>query len=373
MGDKPSELERDSGESICKAGMQVRKRSAAACRDGRETLANPRARFALRAGATLGAMSAPTMPIVWTLTDDRAGNLHQAQALALALGGASHHVALRLPAPWRWLAPRGVAGALRFIHRPGDLSWPDIAVGCGRQAALALRALKRHRPLFTVQILDPRIDTLHYDIVVTPAHDQLECSNVIRSIGAIHGIDDRWLAGARQTFPELATLPRPLYCLLIGGPHREAALTESSVHALVDDASRHAALEGGSVFVCGSRRTPAPWRPMLRALALQHGGRVWMEADDGPNPYRGCLAYADRVVVTADSVNMLSEACALGVPVCSFAASGLSGKLARFDHALRRAHLLSTLDHPTAPPLPLRETPGIAERILARWRESRGR
>jgi mitochondrial fission protein ELM1 len=224
-----------------------------------------------------------------------------------------------------------------------------------------------------VQILDPRIDTREYDIVVAPAHDLLRGDNVINSIGAIHGIDAQWLIRARHEFSEFAALPRPLFGVLVGGPHREAPLTVSALLELLQRVCQQARALGGSVSVCGSRRTPAAWHPTLRAQALKHGARIWMHADDGVNPYRACLAYADRLVVTADSVNMLSEACALGVPVTSFSSSGLSGKLARFDDALRRAHLLSTLEHPVAPPMPLRETAGIAERILARWGESTGR
>ena len=37
--------------------------------------------------------------------------------------------------------------------------------------------------------------------------------------------------------------------------------------------------------------------------------------DDSANPYFGMLALGDELVVTADSVSMLSEACATGKPV----------------------------------------------------------
>ncbi len=309
-------------------------------------------------------------PRIWTLTDERAGNLHQAQALARAMGGADHHVVLRLPAPWRWLAPHGVIGALARMHLPGDSSWPDIAIGCGRQSALALRALKRHRRVFTVQVLDPRFDPGAYDIVVAPAHDLLAGDNVIRSIGAVHGIDDEWLIHAKREFSDLATLPRPRFGVLIGGPHREAPLSESAVLALLDDVGKLSANAGGSLLVCGSRRTPESWRPLIRTRVIELGGQVWMDPSDGVNHYRGCLAYADRLFVTADSVNMLSEACAVGVPVVSDQRGGLSGKLSRFHEGLQRAHLLSSVQQPCAPPVPLRETTGIADRILSRWRAS---
>jgi mitochondrial fission protein ELM1 len=309
-------------------------------------------------------------PRISTYSDERAGNRHQAEALAAAMGGRGRHVTLRFPLPWRWLAPRGVAGALGRFPASTDDALPDIAIGCGRQAALALRALRR-RGVYTVQILDPRIDPGHYDLVVAPAHDALAGTNVLSTTGALHAIDDAWLIDARRSHAELAALSRPLDVILIGGPHREAALTEAALTALIERCAARSSSAGGSLYVCGSRRTPAPWRPLLRAHALALGAQVWMDADDGSNPYRGLLAHADRLVVSADSVNMLSEACGTGVPVASFGAAPPTGKLLRFKTALDDAGLLCDLDAPRPPRAPLREAAGIAEQVLQRWRQAR--
>ncbi|MDZ4812594.1 MAG: mitochondrial fission ELM1 family protein [Pseudomonadota bacterium] len=317
-------------------------------------------------------MSPARIPTIWTLTDNRAGNLNQAQALAQAIGAVDRHVSLQFPAPWRWLAPRGVFGALPHLSLPTDASWPDVAIGCGRQAALALRAMKHHRRTFTVQILDPRVETHLFDLVAAPAHDPVRGTNVLTTTGALNAIGEDWLEKARRECAELAFLPRPLIGVLIGGPHRDAPLSEAALESLLEQIARQIAASGGSFLVCGSRRTPREWRPMLRARTLQLGGRVWLDEDDGANLYRACLAHADRLVVSADSVNMLSEACAVGVPVTSFSAGALSGKLARFDATLQRALLLSPLDQPAPPVAPLREAAALAQAVLQRWRESTG-
>ena len=41
------------------------------------------------------------------------------------------------------------------------------------------------------------------------------------------------------------------------------------------------------------------------------------------NPYMGMLAWADRLIVTGDSIAMLSEACATGKPVTMFDLGGM--------------------------------------------------
>ncbi|MBT5646243.1 MAG: hypothetical protein HOJ41_00140, partial [Rhodospirillaceae bacterium] len=63
----------------------------------------------------------------------------------------------------------------------------------------------------------------------------------------------------------------------------------------------------------------------------------WFWDGSGDNPYFGLLGLADAIVVTADSVSMVSEACATGKPVHVIELDGGSAKFARFHEALRRA------------------------------------
>ena len=95
---------------------------------------------------------------LWTLTDGNAGNRRQVDALAAALThGPVLDWVLEPQAPWRWCAPRVVPGAsaafgASFAHVLGQP--PHLAIGCGRQGALATRLL-RQRGSTAVQILDP--------------------------------------------------------------------------------------------------------------------------------------------------------------------------------------------------------------------------
>jgi len=77
-----------------------------------------------------------------------------------------------------------------------------------------------------------------------------------------------------------------------------------------------------------SRRTPGWLRAVARTDLDAVPGRHWHGEQDGANPYPGFLAWADRIVVTPDSANMLAEACATAVPVLCPVATPLRGKLA---------------------------------------------
>lgn len=309
---------------------------------------------------------------VWLVSDGRAGNARQVDALAAAMQLDARDIQLRPRAPWRWFAPRLTAAArwsfpAAFRHELRS-PWPALAIGCGRQAALLTRGLRELSggATFVLQILDPRIAPAHFDLVVAPRHDALTAPNVIQTLGALNPIDDAWLARAAQSFPALAQLPQPRTALLVGGPRRGLKLDDAWLAALIARVEGWRQRDGGSVLITTSRRTPAAWRERLRGAFRNGCTCFWGGAEDGANPYAGYLAVADRLVVTPDSVNMLSEACAAGVPVITQLPPGAPPKLAAFHAELRGQGWLhdgdvdiSTLRQPA----PLREIAAVASKI----------
>jgi mitochondrial fission protein ELM1 len=313
---------------------------------------------------------------VWVLADTAAGNRRQAQALARAMGfSQTRAIECGLSPPWSWWAPRGarwlesalpaeVVAAARA--RP-----PEIAVGCGRVAAAWTAWLRARHGTFAVQILDPRISTSHWDLIVCPAHDRLESSNVLSMLGSIHDFDPQGLGAEARHRPDLLALPRPLTAVLVGGPTRAQRIDRAYVAALARQLAGWR--DGGSLAVIASRRTPPDLHDALRALVDDRPGLAWFGPSDGPNPYPAVLGAADRIVVTPDSVNMGSEACASGKPVHVFAARPIAGKLAYFHEALAAGGHTRPLGRVPAEwtPVPLVELPAIATETRRRFEATR--
>lgn len=306
------------------------------------------------------------------LSDGHAGNVRQALALAAALGRGPREVVLEPQAPWAWAAPRRLPGAERAFgaaFAPLLAAPPALAIGCGRQAALATRLLHA-RGAQAVQILDPRIDCRHWDLVIAPEHDGLDAPNSLSLQGSLHPVDDLWLAAARSAFPAFGALPSPRTALLLGGPSAHAAFDASGIEALIASVAAGVEREGGSVLATASRRTPVPVRERLRAQLARVPGVVWSGPEDGPNPYAGLLGWADRVVCSADSVNLLSEAAATTVPLYIAGVEGLSGRPRRFVDRLlksaraRRYEGMEAVDGYAV--TPLRETARIADEVRRR-------
>ncbi|MGA9342483.1 MAG: mitochondrial fission ELM1 family protein [Rhodanobacteraceae bacterium] len=315
----------------------------------------------------------------WAISDGTAGNERQALALARALGIEPQVLRIGPRAPWRWLAPHLTLGGLDAIRTINGASLPRplpaLAIGCGRQSALLTRLLRErcNGRCFTVQILDPRIDPVHFDVVVAPRHDNLQASNVITTMGALNPVDREWLAAGRSRFRRLATLPVPRTAVLIGASNHAQQLDNAYFDRLMQKLAPWYEADGGSFLVTTSRRTPLAIRERLRDAFKRFPGEFWAGSADGENPYAGFLAWAERIAVTPDSVNLISEACATGNPVYTLAMRPITGKLAAFHGALlasghlRRLGEISRLGQPP----PLAETAAVAEIVHERWQRFR--
>ena len=309
----------------------------------------------------------------WVITDTAAGNQRQAVALAGYLPWPARQLILEPRAPWSWLAPHLTRGGLLALpagqRQRLSPPWPHVAIGCGRAAALFTRMLRTLSggSCYTVQILDPRSAAEHWDTLITPQHDQRNGPNVLQPLGSLNPVDTTWLADGRAANPAIGELAQPRLGALLGGPRRGIALDAGYAGRLAEQLLAYQQRNGGSLLVLASRRTPAAVAAVFRERLRGVPGLFWCNAEDGPNPYPAVLGWADHLVVTPDSVNMLSEACAVGCSVSTFVTAPLPVKLQRFHQSLRQAGLLHDLgnDVPTSQ-TPLRETATIAQVVLQR-------
>jgi mitochondrial fission protein ELM1 len=317
--------------------------------------------------APVPAASRPrtSAPVAWVLHDGGAGNRRQALALAEALDLPGRETPLQAAWPARLLAPRmypGATGAFgpAFTALAADPR-DTLAIGCGRIAALATR-LARAQGHRAVQILDPRMSTSFWDVVVAPEHDGLQGPNVITLCGSLHPVDDGWLARMRERFSTLVALPTPRTAVLLGGPTSATRFDRGALEVLLAKLEFALERDGGSLIVCGSRRTPPEWAPLLRARYAGERDRVWLDDSDGENPYAGVLAWADRIIVSPDSVNMVSEACATKAPVFVAEPGRATGRVGKFMTDLLQRGRVREQARELAPfdVEPLRETARVA-------------
>ena len=284
----------------------------------------------------------------WVLTDGKPGMENQCLGLAEALALAPVIKRVRLRSPWRQISPWLRLGK-RFAAGPdGDLlapPWPDLLIATGRHSvvpALSIKQRSRGRT-FTVQIQDPVIDPGHFDLVVVPAYDRLRGANVLVTAGALHRVTAEKLGDAAARFgADYAHLPRPRVAVLVGGDNGVYRLTPTIMGDLAERLALMARHTGASLLVTPSRRTGADNEAILRARMRELPSVVW--DGTGENPYFAFLGLADAIVVTCDSVSMVSEACATGKPVYLVPLAGGSAKFQVFHEGLIAAGVARPFD-----------------------------
>ena len=217
-----------------------------------------------------------------------------------------------------------------------DLPECEIAIGCGRQAIAPLLHLKRSRPkVMTVYIQDPRMDPSAFDLVIAPEHDSVRGPNVVTIIGAPNRITEAKLSDATRDFAEeLSKYSNPRAALLIGGASKTHELDLPSHEAHIDAALGLRAA-GHSLLITTSRRTP-DYAKSAWARFASRDDQIWTHDGGAPNPYFAFLGGADLILVTEDSTNMLTEACATGKPVCRLPMAGKAGKFQQLYDALEK-------------------------------------
>lgn len=321
----------------------------------------------------------PAEPLnVWIVTDGRAGIEAQALGLAEAIARRAP-IALttkrvRLRTPWSWL-PAGMVPAPRHALTLDsdtlDAPWPDIFIGCGRASipfSLGVRDWSNGKT-FVVQLQDPRMNPREFDVVIPPMHDGLEGQNVLPIVGACNRVTaeklDRSVSEYRSA--NLEELPGPRFAILIGGKSKRQDISAARARAISDSLAAVQRETGGTLMATLSRRTSHAARMQFRTWLAPHCA-VFYE-DEGANPYPAILGVADHIFVTADSVNMATEASTTGKPVHILAVDGQLGKLAKFHQSLARRGCarpfngrLETWSYP-----PLLETDRAAATVLTTW------
>jgi mitochondrial fission protein ELM1 len=287
----------------------------------------------------------PSLEYAWILTNGTAGMEAQGRAVAQAAGipFKLKKVSVKWPLNWLparlqiWIPPetflRSVAGRESLCP-----PWPRLIVSVGRQTVATALAIKRLAgPLvFAVHIQKPTVAAHHFDWIAAPKHDGIQGPNVTTTLGAVHGITPIQMEAAKQRFAGLIEhLPRPRIAVLLGGNSRAYRFTSAQAERLGRSLATTAREHSGSLLITPSGRTPTEIVHVLKRTIGDVPHLIW--DGTGENPYLAFLGFADAIVVTGDSVNMVTEAAGTGKPVYVEFLQGASRRIARFHAAMLEA------------------------------------
>jgi mitochondrial fission protein ELM1 len=263
--------------------------------------------------------------LVWLLMGDRAGDNSQVVGLGEALGWRleeKYFVYTRYEKIVNLPFCAHLLGVVQDQSSTLEGPWPDLVISAGRKNEPIARYIRRmaDTPVQLVHMGRPwaRLET--WDLVVTtPQYRLPNDPNVLHNDAPLHRVTRERLDVAADSWRErVAHLPRPLVTVLAGGNSGPYPFDRASGERLAAQADALAKNLGGSILVTTSARTLEETTDVLFSGIESPSILYRWTKDDPDNPFFAFLGLADHVVVTADSVSMMAEACATGRPVYLF-------------------------------------------------------
>ena len=246
------------------------------------------------------------------LTQGMHGMVSQVEGLAKALGLSYKHQTIKLKSFWNLIPPKFSPISENLIQ-DRFVCDSKIIISCGRKSVIPSIALKKRlgKEIFTIHIQNPKVSLKHFDLIVSPEHDNMNGDNVISTTGAIHYLTKKEIK-ENSNYLGLEKEKKKLVAFIIGGPNKYYAYSEKIIHQTFNKVKTLFTPDKYRIIVIPSYRTPA--KVIKKAYdTFNFNHHVVKEVDK--RAYLSALAISDHIVVTCDSTSMISEAAITGKPV----------------------------------------------------------
>ena len=246
------------------------------------------------------------------LTQGMHGMVSQVEGLAKALGLTYKHQTIKLKPFWSFIPPK-ISPISENLVQDKFVCNSKIVISCGRKSVIPSIALKKRlgKEIFTIHIQNPKVSFNHFDLIISPEHDDIKGDNVITTTGAIHYLTKKEIK-ENLNYLGLQLEKKKLVAFIIGGPNKYYAYTEESIHQTFNKMKTLFTPDKYKIIVIPSYRTPE--KIIKKAYdTFNFNHHVVKEVDK--KAYLSALAISDHIVVTCDSTSMISEAAVTGKPV----------------------------------------------------------
>jgi mitochondrial fission protein ELM1 len=252
---------------------------------------------------------------VWVVTGYRAGEQSQILALAEALGWPYEIKRLSYTSiDWLpgLLRLKSLAGIDRSSSSKLAPPWPDLVISAGMRNEPVCRWIRAQSGNRTqlVQVGRPWVRIEEIDLVITTPHNT----------GTLNLVSTESLAGAADRWSDsLGCCKKPITGVVLGGNSGPYTFGPNAAARMATILSSTSTKEKGSLAITTSARTsPRSIDAFLNSIDCPYFLYRWAQDSADENPYLGILSLSDKIVVTSDSVSMISEAVTTGKPVCIY-------------------------------------------------------
>ncbi len=247
------------------------------------------------------------------LTQGMHGMVSQVEGLAKALGLSYKHQKIELKSFWNLLPPK-ISPISENLVKNKFVCDCKVIISCGRKSVIPSVALKKRlgNQIFNIHIQDPKISFKHFDLIVSPVHDNLKGENIINTTGAIHYLTKKEIMDNSQYLAIEKDKRKELVAFIIGGPNKYYKYSEKQIHELFNKVKTLFTPDKFKIIVIPSYRTP---ENILKIAFNTFNDDHHVVKTIDKKAYLSALAICNYIVVTCDSTSMISEAAITGKPV----------------------------------------------------------
>ena len=246
------------------------------------------------------------------LTQGMHGMVSQVEGLARALGLTYKHQSIGLKPFWNLLPPK-LTPISENLVKEKFVCDSKVIISCGRKSVIPSIALKKRlgKEIFTIHIQDPKVALKHFDLVISPEHDDIKGNNVLSTKGAIHYLTKKEIKD-NLNYLNVNKEKKKLVAFIIGGPNKYYNYNDQAIQQLFTKIKTLFTPDKYKIITVPSYRTPE--KIIKKAFDTFNFNHIVIKTVD-KKAYLSALALADISVVTCDSTSMISEAAITGKPV----------------------------------------------------------
>ena len=247
------------------------------------------------------------------LTQGMHGMVSQVEGLAKALNLNFKHQNIKLKTFWNYIPPK-FSPISENLVKDKFVCDSKVIISCGRKSVIPSIALKKRlgNEIFTIHIQDPKVSFKHFDLIISPEHDNIKGDNVINTKGAIHYLTKKEIKENSNYLDINLDKKKQIVSFIIGGPNKYYDYSDQELHKLFTKVKTLFTPDKFKIVIIPSYRTPEEViKKAYDAFSSNH--HVVKTVDK--KAYLSSLAIADFTIVTCDSTSMISEAAVTGKPV----------------------------------------------------------
>jgi uncharacterized protein len=247
------------------------------------------------------------------LTEGMHGMISQVEGLAKALDIDFIHEKIELNSFWKLFPPK-ITPIQDFVFKNKINNQFDIVISCGRKSVIPSIYLKKKfkNKILNIHIQEPKVSLNNFDFIVAPEHDGLIGINVFNSKGAIHYLTNNELVENENYLKDKINNNKKIVTLIIGGPTRYYKYESKTVDEIFKKIEYNFLNNGYQLIVIPSMRTP---KKIIEKAQTFFDDNQIVISDVDKKAYLSSLKISDHIIVTCDSISMISEAAITGKPI----------------------------------------------------------